>query len=370
MGQPDITVIHVVADDLSDARADALLALRASPQVAARQEVVHVGRGASRPLEAVRPVRVHAPLGLGRLRRCALVRTLARLGLSGVRDPIVWHAWSPSAARWCLPMTESGHRLLVEADTHPPQHCRRSVDLPATVAYACPSAAVQAQLRACGVPAERCALIRPFVDADAIRRDRRPLVRSQLGLADEHVAALVVPPITRAAGSFIVAWATLLVKHVCPRVRLIVPANGRQRDRIRRFVQACRHEHGARFVGADLPLRDLLVAADLALFLPPDDAATDGLAWAMAAGCPLVAANVPAVTELLTHARTAWLCRPGDVQDAAHWTLRAVEHPEQSRRQAEQARTEALALFSRSRMIAEYRRTYADLLAGRPVAQP
>jgi glycosyltransferase involved in cell wall biosynthesis len=205
------------------------------------------------------------------------------------------------------------------------------------------------------------------MDNAQVAPDRRAAVRQQLKFDEHDVVVMALPPVARQAGTFVAAWATLLLEKAHPVVRLIVPADGTEADRVRRLVVSCRHEQVVRFTAPEVPLRDVLAASDLAVYLPPQDAPSTGLVAAMAAGCPIVAASVPTVTELLVAGESAWLCRPGDPQDAARQMLRAIENMEQSRWQAEHAHRLA-ATFSPARMLAEYARVYRNLATRRPAS--
>jgi hypothetical protein len=49
--------------------------------------------------------------------------------------------------------------------------------------------------------------------------------------------------------------------------------------------------------------------------------------------------------------------------------LQALEQPEQSRRQAETARSQAFEVFGRQSMVEQYQRAYANLAAGRAAGE-
>lgn len=162
--------------------------------------------------------------------------------------------------------------------------------------------------------------------------------RTRLGLMATDEVLLVLPPVSSAAGSFVAAWAALLVTQVRPNVRLVVPAGNIERERIRWLVESCRHEAVVRFAGERTSLAELLEPANLALFLPAAVADSGALEAAVRAGCPVIATAIPMITEVLTDGKTAWLCRPNSPADAARQILRALENPAEAHRRAEAAR--------------------------------
>jgi len=191
-----------------------------------------------------------------------------------------------------------------------------------------------------------------------------------LGLSDDDRAVLVLPPLTRAGGGFVATWAALLAEKVRRDVRLVLPADGPDTLRVRRLIEDCRHSWMVRWVPPHLPLRDTLAACDLAAFTPVADAPLSGLAAAIAAGTPIVAAGVPSVRELLADRKTGWLCRPGDPKDAARALLHALEHPDDSHRQAQHAQGNLGRSFAEESISAEYKNVYARLADRRPVSDP
>lgn len=191
-----------------------------------------------------------------------------------------------------------------------------------------------------------------------------------LGLSDDDRAVLVLPPLTRASGGFVAAWAALLAEKVRHDVRLVLPADGPDTLRVRRLIEDCRHAWMVRWAPPHLPLGDLLAACELATFTPVADAPLSNLAATIVAGHPVVASAVPTVLELLTDRQTGWLCRPGDPKDAARALLHALEHPDDSRRQAQQAQADLGRLFAEKAISEEYADAYARLADRRPVNAP
>jgi glycosyltransferase involved in cell wall biosynthesis len=364
IGNP--VVAHLVSADTPADRGDTLAALLAAPAMASAQFVLHIGPGKAKRFNRAPVARVHA-LPLRGLQAYAVRRALCRCSLFDSGRPLVVHAWTPDAASGYVPLAATHRPLLLEVGSDTDLRSIAAWSSSTCLGLVCPTATVQERLRDLGVPATRCALVYPAASPGGIVPARRSAIRAQLGLSDLDLVITALPPVTRRSGTFIATWAALLLEKVRPEVRLIIPAGGRELDRVWRLVVACRHESVARRVPPELPLADLLAASDLAAYLPIGDAPLSPIALAMAAGCPLVATDVPVVTEVLSHGRNAWLCRPGDPADATRTMLRALEDQGQSRRQAQNARAAADTLFAPARMLEQYRRAYANLAARRPL---
>ena len=376
MSSDDSNVLHVIGSDTPSARLEVLKVLRAQPGLG-RQRVVQLGGGSVECTGLGAVERVPAPLGVGWLARRSLQDAVSPAGLTVV------HIWSAKALEWVMPAAKRDQRL-EPTERAPDYRLLMDVEFPVDfdrlasafswlwsegrMGFVAPTVAVRKNLASVGVSPDDCVLIRDSVDFAAINAVSRSDVRSHLGLSAEDTAVLVLPPVLRETGASVAAWAALLLVQVRPNVRLVVPGVGREVDRVVRLIESCRHEWMLRTAGRSLASGELVAAADLVVYLPPGDAPASGLSWALAAGTPIVAAAVPATTELLTHGHNAWLCRADDPKAAARRMLQALEDRQQSENQGRLARSEVFGLFSRRRMIEQYRRTYETLLADRRVA--
>jgi len=331
-----------------------------------RQFTLQLGPG--RPALTDFPIRrVHSPAPITCLKAAALSRVLNRLADSQDASTVILHAWSDRAVDWCRPLLRTNRPLLLEVDPsiNPARLVQWSQEM--CLAFVCPDRTTRQRLLSVGVPPSRTLVVRPLIHGTTLGPGRRPMVRAWLGLTDRDLAVTVLPPITRRSGAFIATWAALLLEKVRPEVRLVLSGEGRELLRIRRLVTACRHDWMVHIAPPGMPLPDLLAATDLAIHLPSGPAATTGLAWAMAAGCPAVVSEQPEVTELVGP-DSSWLSPVGSPQLAAQTMLRAIENPEQSRLKSRQAADRAARLFSPQHGIGIYRQVYANLAARRPAA--
>ncbi|MCK4342591.1 MAG: glycosyltransferase [Phycisphaerae bacterium] len=371
MPAPNVIIVHVVAADTPADKLDVLAAIYKAADMPGRQRLVHVGPGRVGTPDGIQVARVHAPFASRWLGARALRHALEKSALRDDEGPVILHAWSAVAARWCIPLVTDERSLLIEVE--PGRELDRFTLWPAsgrlhhTPTYVCPTATVQQGLCRLGMPAERCLLIRPGLNVATLNPNRRAAVRAGLRLGEQDVVVTALPPVTRRTGTLVVAWAAMLLEKIRPEVRLVIPAGGREQQRIRRLMEACRHEGMARLAPPNLSLSDLLAASDLAVYLPPGEAPTTSVALALAVGCPLVVSQVPAMSAVLSSEEDAWLCRPNSPEDAARRMLQAIEQPEESRRRAERARAHTLVWHRHpagdcTRMIEQYWQCYENLV--------
>lgn len=244
----------------------------------------------------------------------------------------------------------------------------------------CRSVAAMRRLRALGVPADRLFVVRdglderaPVVDLrgcePAAPADGRAAARAALRIDPDDVAILALPPLERGAG-FLAAWAVLLLERVLPRVRLIVPGGGAPVRRVEAVVRDCRQERILRVASPTCALRSLLASADVAIFADCDGGALHALLLAAAARVPIVAANAPAVCEVLSRGGVARLFTPGVPKDAARQLLRTIEAPDANATQV-RAAAELVATATRGAQRAAYERMYGEIAArARPGRAP
>jgi glycosyltransferase involved in cell wall biosynthesis len=354
-------VIHVVGHDTPAGRLATLQALRSAPSVAATQSVVVYGH--STPvLEQLKPAyRAYPP-------RVADFADWFRRSRCNDARPIL-HVWSPSA----IGRVASNDEVSVTPPTlldleFPADPRRRVADAGEEPNCMVPTAAMAEFALAAGIRPDRCAVVRDSIDFGELRAADRTRARDRLHLSADAIAVLALPPIDRNSGAFYAAWAAMIVQRVVPQLRLIVPENGPEVARIERLFRSCARIECLRRCGNEIPLAELLIAADHATYVPTSPVSTFAVAWAMAAGRSIVASAIPVVSEVLSHGVNARLCHPGSPRDAARRLLESVEQVDASRRLAMLAQSHAYAIFSRQRMIEQFARVYRNLAEGRPAA--
>jgi glycosyltransferase involved in cell wall biosynthesis len=367
MSTNDPIILHLVAADVSLGRLHTLQMLCRTSTAGCQHKVICVGPLDERLRRLPLCAHVRAPLAADCLRRRALARAVAALDTGNGRA-VALHVWSPTALTWAAaladrrwPLTieaEAGdtlNRLLRELERRPPT---------GTHVIVCASELAAQRLCAAGRSARTCLVIPETADPLDIDAARRQRLRSDLGVRPDQKLLLALPPFERGSGTFTAAWAAMLLEKPRPDVRLCVVGAGYEWRRAQRLAHCGRHEHVVIFRDECADSARLPAAADLAVYLPPADAPLTALVWAMAAGGPIVASNVPAVRELLEDGISAWLCPPDDPLAAARTMLMVLESGTAARQRAAAARRRLETLGSISGVIAAYARLHARLTAG------
>ncbi len=360
-------VVHLTSADTPPHRLEVLARLRASATPDTEHRAIHLGRGPA-PSAAGHARVATLPLGLPSLASSRLAAVL------GPTRPDVFIAWSPLAISPAINTasyrrTDEYNAVLFDADlAHDPARLARWYQAApgiCPVAALCPNAHTLLRMLQHGIPRGHCVLIRDAVDYAALRNADRAAVRAQLRAADKPIL-LVLPPVTRDSGTLEAAWAALIAEKVIPGLTVVIPGRSDAVDRVRRLVESARHTAVARFPGDRFSLAQLVTAADAAIFTPVRDAPTHALAWAMAAGTPVIGSAIPAVAELVAHAHSGWLARAGDIKDIAARIVQLFENREQAQRIAQVVRLAVFKAFSAQRQTEQFNRLLDNIAAGRP----
>jgi glycosyltransferase involved in cell wall biosynthesis len=107
------------------------------------------------------------------------------------------------------------------------------------------------------------------------------------------------------------------------------------------------------FLGWRDHVHQLLASFDVFAFPSRFEGLCLAVIEAQAAGVPVVATPVGGIRETVIHGETGWLVPPGDVDALAERISWCLDHPEEARRVAAEARRRVLERFSVERMVAE-----------------
>lgn len=272
------------------------------------------------------------------------------------------HVWSPAALPLAMQFAagaESPPAILVEADAFDSieplarWHASRAADL----RFVAATAHRRRRLIERDIAPDSITLIRPCVDFARFAQCDRAALRARLRLAPQDRAVLLAPPLTRAANPLLGAWAAMLVEKIHPGIRVVLPADTlpvvrpvagrREAARLRAIASSTGHLGMFRDAPPEFAPPELLAACDVVALTPDtSDALTTLIPWIMAAGRPLLATAVPAVTEFAAHGVNARLCLPRSPRDCGRRLLELMEDQESAASCAARARQDSYAHFS------------------------
>jgi len=151
------------------------------------------------------------------------------------------------------------------------------------------------------------------------------------------------------------------VRGSLPGARLVLVGFGELEKDLRGRVRGLGLEDAVTFTG-ERDSAEVLHGIDL--FVQPSLYESQGLAIleAMAAGRPVIAADVGGVRDVVRDGETGLLVRAADPGALAEAILRLARDPSAAASMAARARERVRGLFSVERMVAEYARLYKELL--------
>ena len=146
----------------------------------------------------------------------------------------------------------------------------------------------------------------------------------------------------------------------------VLAGDGPERRRLEERARRTPLHGRLKIVGSEPDVPGLLAASDVFLSTSRYEGFGMAILEAMAAGIPVVATDVGAVSELVEDGVTGWLAAPDDRQSLAILVSRLLEDPNTRTRLGLAGRRAAADRFSLARMVTGY----ADLYARRPAASP
>jgi glycosyltransferase involved in cell wall biosynthesis len=147
-------------------------------------------------------------------------------------------------------------------------------------------------------------------------------------------------------------------------VRLVLVGDGSERLPLEALARELDVADAVQFLGTRSDVPRLLAAADVFLLTSVSEGIPLTLIEAMAAGVPVVATDVGGVGEMVDDGVTGCLAIAGDDATLARHVRRLTDDREFRAGVVERARCRARERFSLDRMLADYARTYEEMLRG------
>jgi len=241
----------------------------------------------------------------------------------------------------------------------------RSIAGAGRFAIVCSTQTVRRCLVEKGLEADRCVVIRPGVDFALINAARRSDLRGRLGLSRTDRVLIAPEPATRRGGHFTAFWTTGVRSFLEPHVRLIIPGQSPEQARVARLAGQVGLSHLLCCPGEGVPCEELIAIADAMLVPSSGEVPTTGIAWAMAAGVPVLATAVYATAEMLADRHNGLLVKPDSFKRVALRLVTRLDDRRQLAAVSETARGQAYQIFGLRRCVDQHARLYENLLAAR-----
>ena len=287
-----------------------------------------------------------------------LHRHVARL------KPELIHTWQPAATVYGHAVAKAcgverlvvGLRSLSAFDAQPTRyvtrHCWRVVVNSPVVR----DAAVHR-----GLPAERILVVPNAVQPAAPSTTTRRQLLAELGLPEDARLIGAVGPLLRRKRLKDAIWIADLLKVIRDDVHLLIVGDGPHRDRLDRFREQVRIPDKVHFLGTRGDVPRLLPHLDVFWSTGTCDVSPNAVMEAMAAGVPVVAADVPGLRDLVVPESTGYLASVGNRATFTRYTQILLDDANLSQQFGQAGRQRMEELFTLDKMTA----SYADLYCRR-----
>ncbi len=299
---------------------------------------------------------LHKPFGQEKL-------TWRRLAERLPRKSVV-HLWSSEAlAAGCSAAERVGGRVVLSLPHLP--YKEALADVPWEVGQfghtlTVPTSRARDELLALGTDPRRVAVLPPAAEPPPDAPTRRKRVRKALGLTEDDILMVVPVEMIRYGGHKFASWSHAIVRQVVNVGRLLFPGSGPLEKAVLFFANTTGYLDEVFFTGWRFIRKDVLAAADAALFFYERDCGLTSPAEAMAAGLPILASRTPDLATICQHEQNALLGEPSDPRTASGVVLRLIDDPDLGTRIGQAAREYAKKAFSPQRARKHLEQIYAN----------
>jgi glycosyltransferase involved in cell wall biosynthesis len=213
------------------------------------------------------------------------------------------------------------------------------------------------------IPRSRLRLVKGGVDVARIRNAPR-IARSDLDLTDEHRVILWTGRLDPVKGlvHLIDAMAAVAVEN--SNAVLLLVGEGAQRAELETRIRARDLSDHVRLLGRRSDVPSLLHLADVYTLPSRTEGLPNALLEAMAAGCPIVATNVPGCRDLIQPDRTGLIVPFGSTDALAAALKKLLSDPDLARTLGGAAAHSAATDWSIDQTWASYHAAYEEALRG------
>ena len=211
--------------------------------------------------------------------------------------------------------------------------------------------AVRDACAAQGIAAEKIVVVPSGADVCSRPTCTREQLLAQLGLPENARLIGWAAAHERDRGGKDAIWAADLLKVIRDDAHLLIVGDGPHRERLVRFREQVEIADKVHFLGdrgdADqwMPHLDQFWSTGRRAGHP------QSLLEAMAAGVPVIAADVPGASDLVEHEKTGYLFAAGHRAGIARWAEHLFNHPETAREIGAAGRRKIECEYSAERMI-------------------
>ena len=189
----------------------------------------------------------------------------------------------------------------------------------------------------------------------------RERLRKQLALGTENILVLYVGRLDHVKGVEYLIGAAKNIVDKYESVKFVLVGEGSLRTAYQTMARD--YKENILFLGWRSDVAKLMHAADIFVLSSLSEGCPNVVLEAAATGLPIVATNVGAVPEIITHTKSGLLVPPRNVEQLEHAISTFIEDPETGRRMGERLREYVQENFSVEAIGKRIKQYYRDALA-------
>lgn len=273
-------------------------------------------------------------------------------------QPEVLHVWGLESLRFLVSIVGPSDGRIVVSDPFPPRGTearpcwldRWLLSLARKVVVSCPCEVESC--RRLGLSADRVALIPPGVE---------PVERVASPPPDGRRWLVGVGPLNVHKGFRDAIWIFDILRYLYDDLHLALIGDGDDRERLRRFRRLIGGEDRLHLLGRQADVKTWLARAGAVLVPSWRQGGINAALEALALGCPVVAANLPALAEIVRDGETGLLFDPENKSAFARQVRRLLDDQDLGRRLGDKGRERVGECFSVAAMAGHYADLYRSL---------
>ena len=213
------------------------------------------------------------------------------------------------------------------------------------------------------IPRDRLRLIRGGIEPERLQQ-AEPIPRRELGYTDEDKLVLWVGRLDPVKGLEPLLRAFVELGSAL-HAHLLLVGEGPLRSHLEQQIAELNLQARVRLPGTRNDVPNLLKSADVFVFPSRTEGLPNALLEAMAAGCPIVATDVPGCRDLIEPERTGLLVPYGDTSALTCALTQLLEDRPRAHELGAEAAKVAASAWTSTRTFDEYAALYREALTGR-----
>jgi glycosyltransferase involved in cell wall biosynthesis len=284
-----------------------------------------------------------------------------------IGDADLIHAWSPAAAEAAQWSTRGKSVLLSLANLRGVHQSDIAIAgvFDGMWSLTVPTGAQRRVLITLGIDPHRVFVLPPPAEPNDNAEGDRSSARDKLGLDNGQFLLLAAGEMIHGNGHKRACWAHAMSRILTDQTRLIFPGCGPSRQAIETFARTTEHEHEIFFSSGRLSRAEAFAASDTAIFLQDHDCGVGAIIDAMARGLPILASDLPEISDCAPHGQASLLSPPGDMRQATDNLLTLLRDTKLREKLGREASILASKHFTRDIVATSLGSIYSTVVSGR-----